>query len=166
MRLDGMKWENYLRTELPNTYEDYVIEDVKKIQEDGVILKPGQYRDNDGNKYPDFRLTHYKNKLDRIYIDAKRKNGGNFNNKDYVTADQTFLGGYSNIVQKDIDNGLDAIGIILFWHEQSGHAYMAPFEPHEWVDFGPNGYGPDLSGCYWIDQLTPVPAFDNFADII
>ncbi|MDP6586288.1 MAG: hypothetical protein QF535_16675 [Anaerolineales bacterium] len=164
-QLNGALWEDYLRIELPNTYEDYDIEDVKKLQDDGVILKPGQYRDSDGNKYPDFRCTHIENKLERVYIDAKRKNGGYFKGRHYVTADKTFLDAYGNVVQKDINEGINATGILLFWHEVGGHAYLAPLEPHEWVDFK-NNYGPDLSGCYWIDQLTPAPEFDGFADII
>ena len=71
----------------------------------------------------------------------------------------------ASLSEKDINEGINATGILLFRHEVGGHAYLAPLEPHEWVDFK-NNYGPDLSGCYWIDQLTPAPEFDGFADII
>ena len=40
---------------------------------------------------------------------------------------------------------------------------MAKLEPHAWLDFGANGYGSDLSGQFWIKQLTRMHQFDDFA---
>ena len=162
----GMQWEDYLRTALVTEYgRDYDIEHVQDI------LGAGTYRQN-GNKYPDFRLTLHKNKQDnnqpcRIYIDAKRKKGYYSNEKphdEFLTCDKSFLDSYNNIVKQDIDNGYDASGALFFWHEKTG-AYMAPLEPHAWIDFGANGHGPDLSGQYWIKKLKRMHQFDDFAKL-
>jgi hypothetical protein len=72
------------------------------------------------------------------------------------------LDSYNNIVQQDIEDGWVASGALLFWYP--GGAYLAPLEPHDWIDFGANGYGPDLSGRYWIKDLTPIPQFDSFKE--
>ena len=163
----GRQWENYLMTALPNEYgRDYDIEHVQDI------LGFDTYRQH-GNKYPDFRLTLHKNKQHdnqpcRIYIDAKRKKGYYSNEKphdEFLTCDKSFLDSYSNIVQQDRDNGYDATGLLFFWHEKSG-AYMAPLKPHNWIDFGANGYGSDLSGQYWIKKLKRMHQFDSFAEEI
>lgn len=162
----GRKWENYLMTALPNEYgRDY---DVEHVQD---ILGFDTYRQND-NKYPDFRLTLHKNKQPddrpcRIYIDAKRKKGYYSTEKphdEFLTCDKSFLTSYSNIVQQDRDNGYNATGFLFFWHERSG-AYKAPLTPHAWLDFGANGYGSDLSGQYWINQLERMHQFDDFAKL-
>ena len=155
----GRMWENYLMTELPYVYSKYKVEHVQDI------LGFDTYRQND-NKYPDFRLTHKsKRKKERIYIDAKRKKGYHSNNaphEEFVTCDKSFIDSYNNIVQQDIDEGWNASGALLFWHEPSG-AYLAPLEPHNWLNFGANGYGTDLSGQFWIKRLTRMHDFDDFA---
>ena len=153
----GRQWENYLMNAMPFVYTDYDIEHVQDI------LGFDTYRQN-GNKYPDFRLTH-KNKRERIYIDAKRKRGYYSKEKphdEFLTCDKSFLDSYNNIVQQDRDEGWDASGALLFWHEKTG-AYLAPLKPHKWIDFGANGFGADLSGCYWIKRLTRMHEFDDFA---
>ncbi len=161
----GREWENYLMTALPYAYPEYKVEHVQDI------LGFGIYRQNN-NKYPDFRLTHKsKARKERIYIDAKRKRGyvaqPEHNVKErcgeyFVTCDKSFLDSYNNIVQQDIEDGWVASGALLFWYP--GGAYLAPLEPHDWIDFGANGYGPDLSGRYWIKDLTPIPQFDSFKE--
>ena len=156
----GRQWENYLMNALPFVYPDYNIEHVQDI------LGFNVYRQN-GNKYPDFRLTHKrKSRRERIYIDAKRKRGYYANeapHEEFLTCDKSFLTSYHNIVQQDRDNGYDATGLLFFWHEKSG-AYMAPLKPHAWLDFGANGYGSDLSGQFWIKQLKRMHQFDGFAE--
>jgi len=164
----GRQWENYLMTALPHAYgRDY---DVEHVQD---ILGFDTYRQN-GNKYPDFRLTLHKNKRNnphwphRMYIDAKRKRGYTSREKphdEFLTCDKSFLDSYSNVVQQDKDNGYNATGLLLFWHEKSG-AYMAPLTPHNWLNFGANGYGSDLSGQYWIKLLKRMHQFDSFAEEI
>ena len=162
----GRQWENYLMTALPYAYPEY---DVEHVQD---ILGFDTYRQN-GNKYPDFRLTLHKNKQTtlrpcRLYIDAKRKRGYTSREKphdEFLTCDKSFIDSYNNIVQQDRDNGYDATGLLFFWHEKSG-AYMAKLEPHNWIDFGANGYGSDLSGQFWIKQLTRMHRFDDFAEEI
>jgi hypothetical protein len=159
----GRMWENYLMNALPVAYPEY---DVEHVQD---ILGFDTYRQND-NKYPDFRLTLHKNKQTtlrpcRLYIDAKRKRGYHSQDpphEEFLTCDKSFIDSYSNIVQQDRDNGYDATGLLMFWHERSG-AYMAKLKPHNWLDFGPNGYGADLSGQFWIKRLTRMHEFDDFA---
>jgi hypothetical protein len=162
----GRMWENYLMNALPVAYPEY---DVEHVQD---ILGFDTYRLND-NKYPDFRLTLHKNKQTtlrpcRLYIDAKRKRGYSSQDpphEEFLTCDKSFIDSYNNIVQQDRDNGYDATGLLMFWHEKTG-AYMAPLEPHNWIDFGPNGYGSDLSGQFWIKQLIRMHEFDDFAEDI
>ena len=163
-QLDGALWEDYLRVELPQLWTAYTVEHISEY------APPKQYRDEDGNKYPDFRLTHKNESYkERIYIDAKRKKGTRYQNRDYVTCDKTFVESYNNIIQKDIDAGWNCHGLLLFWHEKSG-AYYAPIDPHNWHNFGPNGYGPDLSGQWWIKKLKEDGfrrhEFDDFAETI
>jgi hypothetical protein len=160
---EGKMWEVYLKTALLTAYPDY------KIEQAQDILGTGKYRQNN-NKYPDFRLTLHKNKQttlrpSRIYIDAKRKTGyisTTLPYDDFLTCDKGCLDSYNNIVQQDRDNGYDASGLLMFWHEKTG-AYMAPLEPHEWYNYGPNGYGSDLAGIFYIKKLTRMHEFDDFA---
>ena len=155
---EGKMWEIYLKTALPTAYPDYKIEQVQDI------LGTGKYRQNN-NKYPDFRLTH---KNERIYIDAKRKTGyvsTTLPYDDFLTCDKGCLDSYKNIIKNDCANGWDATGALLFWHELSG-AYLSPLEPHEWYNYGPNGYGPDLAGIFYTKKLTRMHEFDSFADDI
>ncbi len=158
----GRMWENYLMNALPETYSNYNVEHVQDI------LGFDTYRQNN-NKYPDFRLTHKtKSKKERIYIDAKRKRGYNSKeppHEDFVTCDKSFLTSYTNIVNQDLEEGWNASGALMFWHEKTG-AYLAPLDPHNWINFGANGYGPDLSGQFWIKRLTRMHEFDDFAQEI
>ena len=140
----GRQWENYLMNAMPFVYTDYDIEHVQDI------LGFDTYRQN-GNKYPDFRLTLHKNKQHdnqpcRIYIDAKRKKGYYSNEKphdEFLTCDKSFLDSYNNIVQQDRDEGWDASGALLFWHEKTG-AYLAPLNQHKCIDVRANCIADDI----------------------
>jgi hypothetical protein len=167
-QLDGALWEDYLKIELPQLWTAYTVEHLSEYEAERFAA--GIFRDEDGNKYPDFRLTHKNESCkERIYIDAKRKKGTVFQNRDYVTCDKTFVESYNNIIQKDIANGWNAEGLLLFWHEKSG-AYYAPIDPHNWHNFGNNGYGSAITGQWWIKQLKQdkfqAHEYDSFADVV